>query len=133
MSCGENTKSTNASTSISDTNAMKISLPNKKLFQDSINGKLTDLYILKNKNGMTAAITNYGGRLVGLWVPDKSGRLIDVVVGLGSVQDYIKSTEPYFGATIGRYGNRIAKGKFSIRWQRVYIVYQQWPKLITRR
>jgi len=114
LSCGENTKSTNASTSISDTNAMKISLPDKKLFQDSINGKLTDLYILKNKNGMTAAITNYGGRLVGLWVPDNSGRLIDVVVGLGSVQDYIKSTEPYFGATIGRYGNRIAKGKFSI-------------------
>ena len=95
LSCGENTKSTNASTSISDTNAMKISLPNKKLFQDSINGKLTDLYILKNKNGMTAAITNYGGRLVGLWVPDKSGRLTDVVVGLGSVQEYIKSTEPY--------------------------------------
>jgi aldose 1-epimerase len=114
LSCGENNKSTNVSTSISDTNAMKISLPDKKLFQDTINGKLTDLYVLKNKNGMTAAITNYGGRLVGLWVPDNSGKLIDVVVGLGSVKDYIKSTEPYFGATIGRYGNRIAKGKFSI-------------------
>ncbi len=93
---------------------MKISLPDQKLFHDTIDGKNTELYILKNKNGMTAAVTNFGGRLVGLWVPDKNGTITDVVVGLNSVQDYIKSTEPYFGATIGRYGNRIAKGKFSL-------------------
>jgi aldose 1-epimerase len=95
----------------SQTTAM---IPAGKKFQDSIDGKKTDLYILKNEGGMTAAITNYGGRLVSLLVPDKDGKLTDVVAGLGSVQDYVHSTEPYFGATIGRVGNRIAKGRFSL-------------------
>jgi aldose 1-epimerase len=63
---------------------------------------------------MQAAFTNYGGRLVSLLVPDKNGKMTDVVVGFKNVQDYVKSTEPYYGATIGRYGNRIAKGQFSL-------------------
>jgi aldose 1-epimerase len=63
---------------------------------------------------MQAAITNYGGRLVSLLVPDKNGNLVDVVVGFDSVMQYKSSTEPYFGATIGRYGNRIARGKFTL-------------------
>jgi aldose 1-epimerase len=63
---------------------------------------------------MEAAITNYGGRLVSLLVPGKSGKMTDVVDGFKNVQDYVNSTEPYFGATIGRFGNRIAKGKFSL-------------------
>ncbi len=88
--------------------------PDKKDFQDSIDGKHTDLFILKNAKGMTAAITNYGGRLVGLWVPDKNGKMTDVVVGFAHVQDYVNATEPYFGATIGRYGNRIAKASFTL-------------------
>ncbi|HRN57971.1 MAG TPA: aldose epimerase family protein [Agriterribacter sp.] len=83
-------------------------------FEDSIDGKPTALYILKNKTGACAAITNYGGRLVSLVVPDKDGKPVDVVVGFKNVQDYVHSTEPYFGATIGRVGNRIAKGKFSL-------------------
>jgi aldose 1-epimerase len=86
----------------------------KKNFETTIDGKQTDLYILINHNGMEAAITNYGGRLVSLMVPDKDGKMTDVVVGFKNVQDYANSTEPYFGATIGRYGNRIAKGKFSL-------------------
>ncbi len=86
----------------------------KKNFESTIEGKETDLYVLKNHNGMQAAITNYGGRLVSLMVPDKNGKMTDVVVGFKSVDDYVNSTEPYFGATIGRYGNRIAKGKFSL-------------------
>ncbi|MDQ2863985.1 MAG: galactose mutarotase [Bacteroidota bacterium] len=89
-------------------------IPDKKNFETTIDGKPTDLYVLKNHNGMEAAITNYGGRLVSLLVPDKNGKMTDVVVGFKSVQDYQNSTEPYFGATIGRYGNRIAKGKFSL-------------------
>jgi aldose 1-epimerase len=76
-------------------------------------GKKTRLYILQNKN-IKAAITNYGGRLVSLWVPDKDGNMIDIVAGFDSLEQYRNSTEPYFGATIGRYGNRIAKGKFKI-------------------
>ena len=86
----------------------------KKNFETTINGKQTNLYVLKNHNGMTAAIINYGGRLVSLMVPDKNGKMRDVVVGFKSVQDYINSTEPYFGATIGRFGNRIAKGRFTL-------------------
>ncbi|SDE85343.1 aldose 1-epimerase [Mucilaginibacter pineti] len=80
-------------------------------FRHQVDGKAVDLYILKNNNGMQAAITNYGGRLVSLLVPGKDS-IVDVVVGFDSLEGYIHSTEPYFGATIGRYGNRIAKGKF---------------------
>ncbi len=110
-----NQSSTDDSTSEKDsTTKSTIMIPDKTGFQDSINGKKTDLFILKNHNGMTAAITNYGGRLVSLLVPDKKGKLTDVVVGFKRVQDYVNSTEPYFGATIGRVGNRIAKGKFSL-------------------
>lgn len=89
-------------------------LPNPSKFQDNINGKPTSLYMLENTNGMTAAITNYGGRLVSLLVPNKDKELVDIVVGFNSVSEYEKSTEPYFGATIGRYGNRIAEGKFML-------------------
>jgi aldose 1-epimerase len=91
---------------------------NKKNFEATIDGRQTDLHVIKNHNGMEAAITNYGGRLVNLLVPDKNGKLTDVVVGFKSVQEYQNSTEPYFGATIGRYGNRIAKGKFSLNGKR---------------
>lgn len=89
-------------------------IPAAANFQKEIDGKKTDLYILKNKNNMQAAFTNYGGRLIGLWVPGKDGKLVDVVVGFDSVDGFVNASEPYFGATIGRYGNRIAKGKFSI-------------------
>lgn len=83
-------------------------------FQKEIDGKKTSLYTLKNKNNAEAVFTNYGGRLVSLLIPGRDKKLVDVVVGFKSVADYEKSTEPYFGATIGRFGNRIAKGKFSL-------------------
>ncbi|MFA9195816.1 aldose epimerase family protein [Flavobacterium sp. FBOR7N2.3] len=84
-----------------------------KNFEEVIDGKHTHLYWIEN-NGLKAAFTNYGGRLVGLWLADKNGKLTDVVVGMNSVIGFKKSTEPYFGATIGRVGNRIAKGKFTL-------------------
>ena len=96
-----------------DTSAI-VSLPAKAGFEKTIDGKKTSLYILKNKNGVQVLFTNYGGRLVSLIVPDKNGRLTDVVVGFDDVDKYRKSTEPYFGATIGRFGNRIAKGRFTL-------------------
>ena len=83
-------------------------------FDTTINGNEVRLFTLKNKNNMVASLTNYGGRIVSLLVPDSSGKLVDVVVGFDRVSDYVTSTEPYFGATIGRYGNRIAKGSFVI-------------------
>lgn len=100
--------------SASSDSTQQASLPSKEGFEKTIDGKKTDLYILKNKNNVQAAFTNYGGRLVGLLVPDKNGKLTDVVVGFDGVDKYQKSTEPYFGATIGRFGNRIAKGKFTL-------------------
>ncbi len=90
------------------------SMLDKKNFETTADGKQTDLYILQNHSGMKAAITNYGGRLVSLMVPGKNGTMTDVVVGFKSLQDFQNSTESYFGATIGRFGNRIAKGKFSL-------------------
>jgi len=92
----------------------KLTVLSKNSFQQTIDGKKTDLYILKNKNNLEASFTNYGARIISLLVPDKEGEFIDVVVGLSSVGQYQASTEPYFGATIGRFGNRIAKGKFTL-------------------
>ncbi|HYF29584.1 MAG TPA: aldose epimerase family protein [Chitinophagaceae bacterium] len=89
-------------------------LPRKEAFLDTVDGKPTTLYVLRNKNNMQAAFTNYGGRLVSLLVPGKDGKLVDVVVGMSGVRAFVESTEPYFGATIGRYGNRIANGKFTL-------------------
>jgi len=86
----------------------------EKDFKKKIDGKEVQLYSLQNKNGSKALVTNYGGRLVALYVPDKNNQLIDVVAGFDSVEGYQNSTEPYFGATIGRFGNRIAKGKFEL-------------------
>jgi aldose 1-epimerase len=87
-------------------------LPESGAYRQTIDGKQVAIFVLKNKNNMQAAITNYGGRLVSLLVPDAANNLVDVVTGFDSVQQYKASAEPYFGATIGRYGNRIAKGKF---------------------
>jgi aldose 1-epimerase len=92
-------------------------------FNAVIDGKHVNLFELKNKRGMAAYITNYGGRLVSLLVPDKHGKMTDVVQGFNGVKGYQKSTEPYFGATIGRYGNRIANGKFVLDNQK-YTLYK---------
>jgi aldose 1-epimerase len=86
----------------------------EKAFEKTIDGKEVKLYSLQNKSGSKALVTNYGGRLVALYVPDKNKQLVDVVAGFDAVDGYVNSTEPYFGATIGRFGNRIAKGKFKL-------------------
>lgn len=91
-----------------------IKLPDSTRFQATIDGKQTRLYTLKNSKGLTACFTNFGGRLVGLWVPDSAGNFIDVAVGLPDVQEYAGPGDAYFGASIGRYCNRIAKGKFTL-------------------
>ncbi|OJU28626.1 MAG: galactose mutarotase [Sphingobacteriales bacterium 41-5] len=86
-------------------------------FDATIDGRKTALYTLKNTNGMTLTITNYGGRFVSLMVPDSSGKMTDVVIAMDGVEAFKDATEPYLGATIGRYGNRIAKGKFKLDGQ----------------
>lgn len=72
-----------------------------------------ELYTLTNKNGMEVSITNYGGRVVTLKAPDRAGRMADVVLGFDNLDGYLRQN-PFFGALVGRYGNRIAKGKFTL-------------------
>jgi len=85
----------------------------KEAFGTMPDGKKVDLYTLTNANGLTAKITNYGGIITSLQTPDRNGKFADIVLGYDSLAEYIKET-PYFGALIGRYGNRIAKGKFTL-------------------
>ena len=82
-------------------------------FGRTTDGTPVELYTLKNANGLQADITNYGGIVVRLLTPDRLGNLGDIVLGYNSVDDYIAET-PYFGALIGRYGNRIAGGTFTL-------------------
>jgi len=103
--------SANDSTKVEASSASPL---DKKAFEATVDGKQTDLYTLKTANGLSAAVTNFGGRLVGLWVPGKDGSKTDVVVGFGSVKQYQDSTDAFFGGLIGRYGNRIGKAKFSL-------------------
>lgn len=85
----------------------------KKAFGATPDGKTADLYVLTNKNGMEVSITNYGGIVVSVKVPDRQGKLGDVVLGFDTLDGYV-ADKSYFGALIGRYGNRIGGAKFSI-------------------
>ncbi|MDX2301800.1 MAG: aldose epimerase family protein [Microscillaceae bacterium] len=108
----ENTQNTDSTSQQSESSSLE--LAKAANFQQEIDGKKTDLFTLKNASGMTTTITNYGGRVVNLYVKNKSGEWMDVVLGLEKVADYVATTERYLGANVGRYGNRIAKGKFSL-------------------
>ncbi|MDA0178441.1 galactose mutarotase [Mesoflavibacter profundi] len=72
-----------------------------------------ELYTLKNANGVEMDVITYGGRITSLKVPNKDGKLENVILGFDTIEDYQKDN-PFFGALIGRYGNRIAKGKFTL-------------------
>lgn len=82
-------------------------------FQTEVDGKKTDLFTLRNKNNMEVCVTNFGGRIVSVMVPDKDGKMRDVVLGFDSIQDYISKPSD-FGASIGRYANRINEGRFTL-------------------
>ena len=87
--------------------------PNK--FVAEVDGKSTGLYVLKNAAGMEVCITNYGGRIVSISVPDRDGKFIDVTLGLDSVQAYFpENNQTDFGAAIGRYANRIDHGRLPL-------------------
>ena len=85
----------------------------KTTFGKTSAGENIDLYTLRNIHGVEAKITNYGGIVVSLKVPDRNGKFDDVVLGFNDLEPYLKNG-PYFGAVIGRYGNRIAKGRFTL-------------------
>ncbi len=97
----------------SKTKEKESSMSIKKEPFGKVDNKEVFLYILKNENGMVVKITNYGGIVTSILAPDKTGKFDDVVLGYDNLNGYLKET-PYFGAIVGRYGNRIAKGSFTI-------------------
>src|SRR5579859_2489972 len=84
-------------------------------FGSTRSGEPVELYTLRNYKGMEATIMTYGGTVVTLKVPDRASKFDDVVLGFDSLDDYVKDPPPpFFGALIGRYGNRIGKAKFTL-------------------
>lgn len=96
-------------------------------FQKTVGGKQTDLYILKNNSGMEVAVTNYGCALLSIMVPDKNGEYANVILGHDSIDKVINSPEPFLNTVIGRYGNRIAKGKFSLYGEEYKLAINNGP------
>ncbi len=97
----------------SNLNNIECATLNPENFNKVIDGKQVGLFFLKNGN-LTAAITNYGGRIVSLCAPDKNGQKADVVLGFKSIDDYLKATGVYHGAIVGRVIGRIANGNFEL-------------------
>ncbi|UOQ50942.1 aldose epimerase family protein [Hymenobacter cellulosivorans] len=99
-------------------NQTTAAVPTSASFGKTTDGTEVQLYTLTNAHGLKATITNYGGIVTSLHVPDKAGRLGDIVLGFDNVSGYqspeYQKSGPYFGALIGRYGNRIAKGQFTL-------------------
>jgi len=103
VACGNNaTTDKPAGDSATIAPAAGAALPDANLFKDSMESKMTALYILKNKNNASVAITNYGARVVSLLVPDKNGTLTDVARGYDSIGKYIHQPETFFGVIGGR-------------------------------
>lgn len=103
-----------SSNSSTETTQLLDSTALQAAYTKTIDNQKTGIYFLKNANNITVAITNYGGRIVGLVVPDKNGSSTDIVLGYDSLDHYLNKPEAYFGAIIGRYGNRIAKAQFKL-------------------
>ena len=97
-------------------------------FKTTVGGKQTDLYYLRNKNGLEMAVTNFGARVVELWIPDRNGIFEDVVLGHNNINEYVNyKGERFLGATIGRYGNRIAHGQFVLNDKKYQLPVNNGP------
>jgi len=101
----------------------------RRAFGQTKDGVAVDLYTLRNNKGAEVGICNYGGLVISLKVPDRFGGFGDVVLGYDNLADYIKDS-PYFGAMIGRYGNRIAKGKFTLDGQEYTLAVNNGPNAL---
>lgn len=89
-------------------------LPRKRDFEKKIKGKKAHLIVLKNNRGMQAAVSDYGARVVSILIPDREGTATDIALGFNTIEGYLNAEEPYYGVTVGRFANRIAKGAFMI-------------------
>ena len=99
-----------------ENNQLTVSGLNPAAFDSTINGKKTQLFVLKNDKGMEVCITNYGGRAVSLVVPDKDGKPTDVVLGFDNLAQYADTlnSPTDYGSSVGRYANRIKGGQFQL-------------------
>src|SRR5438477_6943818 len=98
-------------------------------FGKTNDGQAVDLYTLTNGNGMEVAITNYGGVVVSLKTMDRNGKSADVVLGFDNFDGYLHNV-PYFGALIGRYGNRIANGRFTLNGHEYHLPQNNGPNAL---
>jgi aldose 1-epimerase len=98
----------------------------KKPFGKTPKGQTVEMYTLTNRNGMQVNIITYGARIQAIKVPDKNGKPADVALGFDNVEGYIKNN-PYMGATIGRYANRIANAKFTLDGQTYHLAKNNGP------
>src|SRR5690348_14567027 len=103
----------------------------KAAIQKASFGKLSDstavdIYTLTNAHGVTAKITNYGTIITELHVPDRKGKMGDIVLGFDNLEQYLKG-HPYFGCTVGRFANRIAKGQFTLDGQTYKLAVNNGP------
>ncbi len=96
-------------------------------FQAIIDGKETDLFFLTNENGVEVAITNYGGSVAAIMVPDKNGKFENVIQGHDSIQGCLASPEPFLSTLVGRYGNHIARGKFQLKGKEYNLAINNGP------
>jgi aldose 1-epimerase len=96
-------------------------------FKSVHQGKTTALFTLRNRNGLIAQITNYGAIIVSIHVPDRNGKLADIVQGYETIGDYINGNGPYMGAVCGRTANRIAKGKFTLEGKTYNLAVNNGP------
>ena len=99
-------------------------------FEKTVDGKQIGLYTLTNKSGSEVALTNYGAKIVSIMVPDKTGKYIDVVLGHPSIEEYLTSEEPYFGAVCGRTANRIANGRFTLDGKEYQLAVNNGPNAL---
>ena len=96
-------------------------------FQATINGKKTDLCILRNRNGYEVAISNYGGAICAIMVPDKNGNVANVIQGHANIKQLTSGDEPYLSTLIGRWGNRICKGQFTLNGKDYQLAINNGP------
>lgn len=108
----------------------KRSAMKKEMFGTTSDGTPVYIYTLQNAHKMQAKVMNYGGILVSLLVPDKNGHFDDVVLGDDSLATYERNNSPYFGALIGRYGNRIGKGKFTLNGKEYSLALNNGPNTL---
>lgn len=102
----------------------------KEDFQTTVNGKKTDLYILKNSCGNEVAVTNYGGAIVAIMVPDRDGKMANVIQGHDNIQDVMSSPEPFLSTLIGRYANRIKEGRFQLNGKEYQLAINNGPNAL---